>query len=252
MIPEEEYSQNVSFGVTNPNPAMTVLTVNQPWHGERQSVILEMRNRDDSGASRSVDKPRLPDDDIQLQLQPTANYRGDDRLFEQPGMSALHSSSTMTNSILQDALIHQYLDLNIELAKVLSLFSIVLTFGVVFPPLAVLGFLAINIRIFITQFLLARVWKQATDFGMVEMMNGVSESCRNVSKKLMTCQYLIFPLPFVFVSFFVFDTMGSQTSPILVPPSVYGPATAMACFPFTVYLCYGLFRVSFTCYYHRN
>lgn len=86
--------------------------------------------------------------------------------------------------------------------------AILVTFGAVFPPLAVVICFAIICKSHFLLLILGRLLENAEELGIARYRNTLLEECQDVAKSVGHQIWLLIPFAALFYSFFVFDTYG--------------------------------------------
>ena len=105
-----------------------------------------------------------------------------------------------------------YLDSNLLLVTIITYLGVLLTFGVVFPPLAVCMLISILAVTFNTKLVVGRFLTNAIDTGLVKYVNIIEGECEGAGSipKLRQCMRLLLMFCFCFYTPFLFDTLGDS------------------------------------------
>jgi hypothetical protein len=106
----------------------------------------------------------------------------------------------------------KFYKVNQLLTVIASYFGILLTFGVVFPPLSVALAVTLVIVVFCNLVKLGRFFEGAKTFHRTELLESVEKECRKVGAVdvLRRSVWLLLFFSCVFYSLFVFDTLGDE------------------------------------------
>jgi hypothetical protein len=90
--------------------------------------------------------------------------------------------------------------------RIINNIAILITFGAIFPPLAVVLCVALFIHTYVLQLQMGR-------FLVVNpsLCGVVNAECRGMAELFASSVWLLAPVAAVFYSFFIFDTLGDQT-----------------------------------------
>ena len=122
--------------------------------------------------------------------------------------------------------------------RLMSLLSVLLTFGLLFPPLGLLQCAALYCYIYYEQLVLGRLLCQARDRGIGYVRCIVEHECSGVARPIVQSVSAIGLFACAIFSFFVFDTLGDAVGwrdalwalfiTLLVPPLLYEAAVRTA------------------------
>ena len=107
-------------------------------------------------------------------------------------------------------ILNPYLDANLLLVTVMTYLGVLLTFGVVFPPLAVCMLINIVVTVYSTKLIVGRFATNAIAEGLDKYLQILEEECEGAGSipKLRQCVRLLLVFSFCFYTPFLFDTLG--------------------------------------------
>lgn len=103
------------------------------------------------------------------------------------------------------------LDVEIFVAEIATSFFIIVTFGLAFPPLAILALLSITSQSYCTELMIGRLYRKAQSRCLVNYLKCIDRDCRGVAAVLNRCLRSVFLLGFLFFGFFIYDIFGSTS-----------------------------------------
>ena len=122
-------------------------------------------------------------------------------------MSILFSCFELNSA---DATNHQqYFFKDVFALRIINNIAILVSFGVVFPPLAVVLCVSMFILTWLTQLQIGRFLIVNKDTAGIA--NQINEECNGVGRLLRKSMWILAPFASVFYAFFLFDTYGDQT-----------------------------------------
>lgn len=93
---------------------------------------------------------------------------------------------------------------------IIQTLSVMFTFGIAFPPLAVLALISLYSQTYSTQVFLSRFYHAAKQSNMIEYMNRIDRHCEGLEVHLSRSLVFLIPLSAVFMSGYVFDIIGDE------------------------------------------
>jgi hypothetical protein len=105
-----------------------------------------------------------------------------------------------------------YFDANLLLVNVVTYFGVLLTFGLVFPPLAVAILLSIYVVVYSNKIEVGRFLTNSIDQNLHKYMDIIESECHGVGSipKMRQCVAMLIAFSCVFYTPFLFDTLGDS------------------------------------------
>ena len=233
-----------AMGNSNMHPDDTSIVYSNPLlfsaNIPSNSKIENFRTFSHNSVSSYVGRNNPPSVDETFFKRAISNISG----VSEGNTSTSTSTGARTISVLvipiQKERSYNFLDLSGLVVRCFTVVGICLTFGLVYPPLAVLGLLSISAATFFKQLLLARIWSEAAANNQKEIMSMVSRDCSGLTTLIWRSGVFIFPLPFFFFSLFLLDISGSDTNEPKITWNFAWPAFILTCIPFVVFVAYQL------------
>ena len=123
--------------------------------------------------------------------------------------------------------------------EIINCLSIVVSFGVVFPPLAVIGCAAVLSITYFNQLLVGRfVYSHRGKADSIALLEGLFRDCKPLEEMFMFGVWFVVPFVVIFYALLVFDTLGDAVGWKL---ALWAPIL-VCCFPVTLRLCFVIRR----------
>jgi Leucine-rich repeat (LRR) protein/uncharacterized membrane protein len=137
--------------------------------------------------------------------------------------------------------VYQRVSTTIQLS---SYFAIIIVFGTLFPPLAVLGSLSVISMIFVEELLLGRVLYESSRAGYVSYKQQLEDDCGNIRETILVSAQSTLLVSCCFFAFLLFDTWGDENGWSLALP--------IACCILVPCLLFRLYRMSQSIKFRRT
>ncbi len=109
------------------------------------------------------------------------------------------------------------------MVQLINIFAVMITFGVVFPPIAVMGCAALYSLTFSAQLLIGR-------YAQLAPLHDIDRDVRGAKRMFLSSVWMAVPFAVVFYSFLLFDILGDEVGwqrAIWMPTTIIATTTAL-------------------------